>query len=187
MKKSLGLLAVIFYTSVCSQVGINTAVPNPSSMLDVVGTNKGVLLPRILNLSNVSQPATGLLVYDLNKKCLSQNTGTPNTPNWICISENVVRFFYMPSIKIDTSQTGTGTLDLYNLYKLQFSSPLVYSTDAPSRIPYFHSATDLYYYITDYDTSVFSNVSINANGIMSYNVTAAATSCSYINIVFTVK
>lgn len=187
MKKVLISFLSIIFTTIYSQVGINTAHPDSSSAMEVYGTNKGVLLPRVSDLSVVPKPATGLLIYDLNKKCLSQNTGTPSNPNWICISGNVVKSFYMPSISIDTSQTGTRTIDLYNLYKNQFSTPKVISTGAPLQIPFFPSSTDLHYYVTDYDTSVFSNVSINANGVMTYNVTSVATACSYITIVFVVK
>ncbi|UKB81633.1 hypothetical protein [Chryseobacterium sp. MEBOG07] len=187
MKKLLFLSILMAFSAVYSQVGINTATPHPSSALDIVGINKGVLVPRISNLSSIVQPATGLLVYDLNRKCLSQNTGTPSGPDWICISGNIVKFFYMPSVSVNTSTTGTGTLNLYNLYKNQFSAPRVVSAGAPSQIPFFPSPAELYYYVTDYDTSVFSSVSINASGVMSYNVTAVATACSYINIVFVVK
>ncbi|CAI8759524.1 hypothetical protein [Chryseobacterium sp. IT-36CA2] len=187
MKKALLLLTNLFFSLVYSQVGINTSKPDPSSALDIFSANKGALIPRIGNVSGISQPATGLLIYDVNKKCLSQNTGTPTSPNWICISGNIVKFFYMPSININTSVTGPGTLDLYNLYKNQFSTPKVASSGAPVQIPFFTSSTDLYYYVTDYDPSVFSNVSINTNGIMSYQVTAAARACSYINIVFVIK
>lgn len=41
--------------------------------------------------------------------------------------------------------------------------------------------------ITEYDTAVFANVSINASGVMTYDVLAGATACSYINIVFVLK
>jgi hypothetical protein len=94
----------------------------------------------------------------------------------------------MPSVSFDTSVTGTGlTKNLYSLYYGQFQSPAVKSTGAPVSVPYIPAATDLYYYITEYDTNVFANVSINANGLMTYDVIGGATDCSYINIVFVLK
>lgn len=52
------------------QVGVQTDNPDPSSVLDVVSTDKGVLVPRIIltaDLSNpdpVTNPATGLLIFN---------------------------------------------------------------------------------------------------------------------------
>jgi hypothetical protein len=171
-----------------AQIGIGTPNPDKSSLLDVTGSNKGVLVPRISNLANIANPATGLLVYDLSRQALSQNIGTPASPIWIPISGNVVKFFYMPSISIDTATLGNGrTIDLYQMYKTQFSTPKVSSAGAPAAIPFFLNASDLYYYVTDFDVAVLRNVSIDANGILRYDVIGTATACSFINIVFVVK
>lgn len=46
-------------------VGINTSAPDASAALDVVSTDKGVLMPR-MTLSardNINNPAEGLLIY----------------------------------------------------------------------------------------------------------------------------
>lgn len=46
-------------------VGINTTVPHPSAALDVVATDKGVLIPRLTfaQRNAIASPATGLLIY----------------------------------------------------------------------------------------------------------------------------
>jgi hypothetical protein len=170
------------------QVGIGTPNPDKSSALDVTNTNKGVLIPRILDVSTIPTPANGLLVYDLKRQALAQNIGTSASPNWVPISGNIVKFFYMPSISIDTSTTGTArTKDLFQLYKAQFSTPKVSSTGAPGAIPFFANAADLYYYVTDFDNTVLSNISIDANGILRYDVVGTATACSFVTIVFVIK
>jgi len=48
-----------------SQVGIGTASPNASSMLDITSTNSGILIPRMSQAQRIAivTPATGLLVY----------------------------------------------------------------------------------------------------------------------------
>lgn len=98
------------------------------------------------------------------------------------------KWFYMPSISIATTTIGTGlTKDLYNLYKAQFMAPAVSSAGAPTVIPYFTSPTMLHYYVTDFDPTVFANISINANGVMTYDVISNATDCSIMNIVFAIK
>ncbi len=96
--------------------------------------------------------------------------------------------FYPPSIAIDASTTGTlRTLDLYAQYTAQFATPAVASAGAPAAIPTY-AAGDLFYYVTYYDTSVFDNVSVDANGVMTYDVIAQpADYNSLINVVFVVK
>ncbi|MCQ9636281.1 hypothetical protein MP478_19645 [Chryseobacterium sp. WG14] len=187
--KKLFIAAALIASSITfAQVGIGIANPDKSAMLDVTGSNKGVLIPRISDLTTIPTPANGLLVYDLKRQALAQNIGTPASPNWVPISGNIVKFFYMPSISIDTSTTGTGrTLDLYQLYKTQFSTPKVVSAGAPAAIPFFLNASDLYYYVTDFDATVLRNVSIDANGILRYDVIGTATACSFVNIVFVIK
>jgi len=49
-------------------VGIGTLAPNTSSLLDVVSTSKGVLVPRMTKAQRdaIASPATGLLIYQTN-------------------------------------------------------------------------------------------------------------------------
>jgi hypothetical protein len=51
-------------------VGISTdnTNPDPSAMLDIKSSNKGMLIPRMLTSQRtaISSPATGLLVFDTN-------------------------------------------------------------------------------------------------------------------------
>lgn len=122
------------------------------------------------------------------------------------------RFFYMPAVIFDTSTNGTALKrNLYDEYVKQFqggqagagnatyniahgaagySMPynggIVGSTGAPADIPVYTSG-ELYYYITYYDTAVFSNLSINATGELTYSIISNASNVSYMNIVFVVK
>ena len=61
------------------------------------------------------------------------------------------------------------------------------SAGADPEIPYLPNATDMYYYITYYDTTVFANVEITADGILEYDIIGPGTEASYMNIVFVVK
>ena len=87
------LLTLLTFSSVLSQVGINTTTPSPGSVLDVESSDKGILVPRvnILDLTTIA-PVTGgatesLLVY---------NTSTSTGPGffywdgteWIAIGTN---------------------------------------------------------------------------------------------------
>ncbi len=62
------LLLLYFNFSFC-QVGIGTTTPDPSSILDVKSTNKGILLPSIAitsltDNSTVLSPANGLIIWN---------------------------------------------------------------------------------------------------------------------------
>jgi hypothetical protein len=171
--------------------GIGTFTPDPSAALDIVNNKAGVLIPRISNVAtNIPNPANGLLIYDIDKQCLSQNTGTPDAPNWVCISGNVVKFFYMPSVALDITKAN-GSYDLFDIYKKQFSTPRVSSNGAPPEIPFFGSASDLYYYVTYYSDVVFENVQVTPAGVLTYKVKEDAQvnsdACDFMNIVLVVK
>ena len=73
MKQILLLTFTLVSLSNFAQVGINTTTPNPSSILDVSSTNKGMLAPRVslsnINLSTLdgtNVAATGLLIWNTN-------------------------------------------------------------------------------------------------------------------------
>jgi hypothetical protein len=80
------LVSMISY----AQVGINTdnSVPDPSAMLDVKSTTKGLLVPRmtIAERNAISSPAKGLLVFCLDNNQYFSNKGTPALPNWVMVS-----------------------------------------------------------------------------------------------------
>jgi hypothetical protein len=53
------------FTSVKAQnnVGVGTANPHTSAVLDLTATDKGFLTPRIADTNSITSPATGLLIY----------------------------------------------------------------------------------------------------------------------------
>ena len=195
MKSICSIKSFLFFlfflnVSLCfSQVGIGTSSPDETSALDVESTSGGVLIPRMTTSQRdaILRPATGLLVYDTTRKCLSQQVGTPETPDWMCIrTETASRFFYLPSININTqSEANNLSIDLYEEYRSQFSNPLV-SSNPGSSIPYFEK-DDLEYHVTAYDETVLDIHRISADGIMKYDVIGNATACSFINVVLVVK
>lgn len=87
-KKLLTITLFSLYSSISyAQIGIGTINPDQSSILDVESTTKGFLPPRVNNPnSDISNPATGLLVYSLTDECLKINKGTPSSPTWECLS-----------------------------------------------------------------------------------------------------
>lgn len=78
VKKILPLIIVCIYAinftyaQTTHGVGIGTATVDPSAILQVVSTNKGVLFPKIgltstTDITTIANPSVGLLIY---------NTGT---------------------------------------------------------------------------------------------------------------
>ncbi len=193
MKKIyLCVLSLIGFASLHAQVGINTSTPNSSAALDIVSTSQGILIPRMTTAQKtaIANPASGLMVYDTTLKCISQNSGTPASPAWVCLSgkDTQSSSFYMPSIAIDASAEVTGqTLDLYAEYKKQFNTPTKVSMGAPASIPYFTVATNLYYYVTFFDDTVLKINSLNASGVMNYDIIKEADYATFMNVVFVVK
>ena len=63
-------LAILILTSFApfAQVGIGTVSPNPSSVLDIGSSNKGILIPRMTSVEReaIATPVSGLLVYQTN-------------------------------------------------------------------------------------------------------------------------
>jgi hypothetical protein len=206
------LLAVLFsFTfTVQAQVTIGSGnEPDPNALLDLrenadKSSTKGLLLPRVsLEATNVATPLTvhekGMTVYNIGTSLASVDPKYYLSPGfyyndgtqWVRLNYSYTNWFYMPSVSFDTSADATGQIkDLYSLYKSQFdgtSPTFAKSAGAPSAIPYIPAANELFYYVTSYDANVFSNISITTDGVMTYDVAATATDCSYINIVFVLK
>src|SRR5690554_2056756 len=132
-----------------------------------------------------------------------------NQTDWVSTRDMVAmpKFFYMPSIIVPTSNaqlaapgsgatggdsfndvTRQGTIDLHARYTVQFGTPMVTNTTQTTTLPTL-AAGALDYNITWYDINVFSAVSVNNLGVMTYTVAPGAdiTVGSFMNIVFAVK
>ena len=152
-------------------VGVGTRTP--SAKLDVDG---GGLRLSDYGTGSFTDTATYLLAVDTVGDVIELNTARSS------------RVFYPPAIAIDASTTGTGlSLDLHQEYVNRYGSPAVKSSSAPAAIPYYNES-ELYYYVTDFDNTVFSNLSISDTGVLSYDIIASpADDFSLINVVFVVK
>ena len=217
MKKLFTAAFVLSLSIANAQVGINTDTPKQYSLLDIESNSKGILIPRVsltnifdqttvknIDDSSVSNYENSLLIYNINTTNIEGvNEYTNVTPGyyywetdrWVRMSSmKDKQFFYMPSIIIPTSAdqlaTGStfGTIDLYNIYKTQFSNSMVKNPAASTSLP-IYKKNQLDYYITWYDDSVFTNVKVSDNGVMTYEIKADADISigSFMNIIFAVK
>lgn len=99
MKKITVFFFLLLNVLLHAQVGVNTTTPDPSSMLDITATNKGVLVPRV-SLANVTTTmldgtntaATGLLIWNTNAATVGGN-GVGfyffNGTQWIPITQTI--------------------------------------------------------------------------------------------------
>lgn len=183
------LLIIVSMAKMQAQTGMGTQASDASAALEIKSTTKGLLIPKVTTAQKnaMPTPATGLMIYDTDLNCISVNNGTSAAPDWGCTLLVNRKFFYMPSINIATSTTLVGqvlTKNLYLQYANEFGTPKLASAGAPTSIPYFSNATDLYYYVTYYDPALIEISNIDANGIMTYKLLKTANFDSYINIVF---
>ena len=173
------------YNTAFAVVGSNLRITDGGGNLDVplstIGTDD--------QFDDEVELRTPIDVDDAGKATVSLETNVQEVIEAIApITSKAARIFYPPSIAVDASSNGTGrTIDLYSQYTAQFATPAVASTGAPASIPTY-ADDELYYYVTEYDTSVFDNVSVSATGVMTYDVISApADYNSLINVVFVVK
>ncbi|MDM1442659.1 hypothetical protein HX056_04830 [Myroides odoratimimus] len=109
-------------------------------------------------------------------------------------------FFHMPSVMLPTAEgqttqagitfnnaTRTGIVDLYLIYKNQFTTP-VRSSVAGAKLPVLN-ATDMVYHITYIDTTVFTITGLTTDGKLTYTVSATAkpSLASFANVIFAVN
>ncbi|HLP28388.1 MAG TPA: hypothetical protein VK147_07100, partial [Candidatus Didemnitutus sp.] len=68
-------------------VGIGTATPDNSALLELNSTTKGLLVPRMNQTERdaLVQPSTGLLIYNTTTGSFQYNFGSKVVPNWVTV------------------------------------------------------------------------------------------------------
>ena len=178
-----------------------------------VTATKGFVLPRVELTSKTSlAPLTadnaanrrshvGLTVYNLNEVPGTASIPTLHTglnvwtgEAWTPVNkQSAPNFFYMPSFTLDISSTGAKTVNLYDVYRQQFSprpTNARFSSSAgnTTQIPGVYSRYDLTYAVLDYDPAIIAVTNLTPAGLLSYTViSTTAPSSSYITVVCVVK
>ena len=208
---ALASLMFLMTANVQAQITVGADVPpKPYSVLEISTENVkgGLRLPQLttternaLDTKSDNVAAKGLLVYNKDENCVNYYNGS----KWRNFCEGA-GWFYMPSIVIDLTTSGTFERDLYLEYKKQFTdtddsltpansstpgTPLIKSeTNAPNPVVKTYQREELYYYVTGYDATVFSDLSFSTTqaGVLTYKVNANNVSdTTYMNIVFVIK
>jgi len=145
------LLALLFIstpTFVLAQVGIGTTSPDASAQLDVTSGTKGFLPPKVAltatnSASPITNPATGLLVYNTATAGSSPNnvvpgyyynSGTTSAPSWKRLAtvevDNTFKLVSTGTVSISCEQSigSSGYTTLSNT-QLQVTVPSGFSTN----------------------------------------------------------
>ena len=71
-------------SDVYGHVGIGTLAPNRSALLDLTGTDVGLLIPRLTTgqRNAIALPAKSLLIFNTDANEFQYNWGTPGAPDW---------------------------------------------------------------------------------------------------------
>jgi hypothetical protein len=134
MRLFVSFFLALLSFSVEAQVGVNTTSPNASSLLDVTSTSKGFAYPRLTNtqISGISSPATGLIVYNTDATALYIYNGSA----WNSLEDRISGFIddgvslQLDQLKVQLStntserslqiSTTTGSINIsgsgYNVY-----------------------------------------------------------------------
>ena len=123
--------------------------------------------------------------------------------DWVRVMQKAQ--IYLPSIVLKTT-TGSYTIDLYDVYLAQFrggasaatntgtsttSTATSFAKSSTNAILRVFEKADLDYFITYFDSNVFTNVRVNTNGVLTYTVTSAGENAvsedTFMNIVLQEK
>ncbi|KZE83588.1 hypothetical protein AV926_04190 [Myroides marinus] len=106
------------------------------------------------------------------------------------LKASMPKFFYLPSIALDVTPGKSGTRNIYEDYATQFGKPKYVNpkAGANAKLPVL-PAEEFNFYITYLEDSIFDEVSISDNGVLTYKVKqdAVITNMSYMNIVLEVR
>ena len=131
MKKVLPfIIALLSAGNLFAQnIGIGTTTPNTSAMLDIIATNKGLLIPRVAladvnDIVTIASPSTSLLIYNTATAGVIPFTVTPgfyywNSTAWIpfVVNDNSTKAAWLLGGNKNTSTVNNfiGTSDIQPL------------------------------------------------------------------------
>ncbi len=129
----LVVLSIGFNQSSFAQgsVGIGTQTPNASAALDVVSTNKGLLVPRltVLQRDAITTPAIGLLIYNTEALTFNYWNGTV----WKAVGDGV-DWYTGQGVPPGSANPGTDIGKLNDLY-LDITTTDIYQKELSSLNP----------------------------------------------------
>src|SRR6185503_11506183 len=179
----LTLLISISSFSQSISISGSAASPDPSAMLDIQSTGKGLLVPRMSQSQRlgINNPATGLLVYQVDADSgFYYNGGSKALPKWVSLQNQSGGWSTRGNAGTDTTVNFIGTTDVVPLVFKQNNvrAGLLDSIRAETALGYramgstttgSHNSA-LGYKTLELNTTGFNNVAIGSNS-MRFNTT----------------
>lgn len=112
------MISISAYSQNISISNDPAAIADPSSMLDVQSTTKGLLVPRMTAAQKMAiiNPAKGLLVYQTDTDSgFYYNTGSKESPKWISFQNQSTGWSTKGNAGTDTTNNFIGTTDVVPL------------------------------------------------------------------------
>lgn len=147
----------------------------PTAALDIA---KGPVPLRVRNLSTTTPANHKILVADASGFVKQVETKS-------IVNQGAT--VHPPKIPVVITTTGNNfTVDLYQHYANAYTTPIAKSPSSGTLGVINRTALD--YYVVDVDGNIFSNVSVDNNGVMTYNVIAVpSNNLAYVTAVFQVR
>jgi hypothetical protein len=192
-------ITIVFWQGIHAQnIGINSTGANPdnSAMLDVVSSNRGVLVPRVaLTATNaagpIAAPATSLLVYNTVSAGAGAtavtpgyyyNAGTSGVPNWARVSTDGTDWKLLGNAGTTSGTNFLGTTDGQALdfrtnnairFRVANGNQVYAMSDGTAALPFYSWNSDVN---TGIWRSAADNLSISTNGTETMRSNTTVTS-----------
>ncbi len=106
LKTTIVIVIILFKIGIIqAQLGIGTASPAASSILDLSNSTKGLLIPRLSSSASISQPVKGLMYFNTTNNRVEMNEGNTFVPNWVSLI-GITGAIGITGIKGDTGPKG---------------------------------------------------------------------------------
>lgn len=84
LKTTIIIVLILFKIGIIqAQLGMGTATPSVSSVLDLSNAAKGFLIPRMSSSGAILNPAKGLMYFNTINNRVEMNEGNASLPNWV--------------------------------------------------------------------------------------------------------
>lgn len=177
MKTNLFFILLFFSSVIFAQVGIGTSNPNTSSILDIVSSSKGVLMPRMtqaqrdnINPGTADTNRDGLLIYNTDTNCY--NYWNIAQANWmsLCQTATICDPSTFADFTINCSQFPTADTNNYTIGQ-NTSGSITFSVNVIKIGPYSLQITDnagiTYTHNGNFTTTGIQPVTVTGGGIPS--------------------
>lgn len=120
-----------FYLNAQTVIGGDTI--DQSAILDIQDTAKGVLLSRLTTAQRdaIVKPAFGLIFLNTSKRCIEANIGSPEIPEWKCLTIGVPNITAIDTQSWNTKLSGDRIMDAdRNIIHLDAKADPIRATNA---------------------------------------------------------